>query len=137
MPRSHNIMLLLPVLAIFSATFFMSFGDRNCPFLTLMGNPVLPAAINRSVCLQRKAGICITSTTDLTASACHGSCISVITGTSNVYLISSRIRKPSSMPTPRFPAALLRLALSKLLLKIRGMSRSLQICLIESAMPCA
>ena len=47
----------LPVEAIFAATFFISCGARNCPFFTLIAQPVAPAASNRSVCLQRNAGI--------------------------------------------------------------------------------
>jgi hypothetical protein len=33
---------LLPVEVIFSTTWAMSQGARNCPFLTLIGLPVLP-----------------------------------------------------------------------------------------------
>ncbi len=45
----------------------MSHGARNCPFLTLTGLPVSAAAASRSVCRQRKAGICRTSTHSATA----------------------------------------------------------------------
>ncbi len=40
----------------------MSHGARNWPFFTLIARPVSPAATRRSVCRQRKAGICSTST---------------------------------------------------------------------------
>ncbi len=36
----------------------MSQGARNWPFLILTGRPVAAAASRRSVCRQRKAGIC-------------------------------------------------------------------------------
>ena len=36
---------------------------ENCPFLTLTVLPVCAAATSRSVCLQRNAGTCTTSTT--------------------------------------------------------------------------
>lgn len=39
--------------------------------------PVLAAAVSRSVCRQRKAGIWITSTTSPTGAACHASWMSV------------------------------------------------------------
>ena len=32
-------------------------GDRNCPFLTKVGNSDLAQASIRSVCLDKKAGI--------------------------------------------------------------------------------
>src|SRR2546430_324270 len=70
-PRSVRIIFVFPVLATFSATFPMSQGDRNCPFFILMIRPVLPAAISRSVCRARNAGICSTSqTSEAAAEVC-------------------------------------------------------------------
>ena len=43
-------------------TLTMSHGAKNWPFLTLIILFVLAAAINKSVCLHKKAGICRTST---------------------------------------------------------------------------
>ena len=50
----------------------MSQGARNWPFLTFTTRPVLAAAISRSVCRHRKAGICSTSTTSATRAHCAG-----------------------------------------------------------------
>ena len=50
--------LLFPKATSFSAMFFKSHGARNCPFFTLRARPVAAAERRRSVCRQRKAGIC-------------------------------------------------------------------------------
>jgi len=76
----------------------MSHGDRNCPFFILMIRPVLPAAISRSVCRARNAGICSTSQTSAAACACDASCMSVRIGSLSSDLILPRIRKPSFSP---------------------------------------
>ena len=70
----------MPVEATLAATFFMSQGARNWPFLMLTGLPVAPAASSRSVWRHRKAGICSTSTTSATGAHCSVSCTSVSTG---------------------------------------------------------
>ena len=41
----------------------MSQGERNCPFLMFTARLVFPAAISKSVCRERNAGICSTSQT--------------------------------------------------------------------------
>jgi len=63
-----------------STTFFMSHGERNCPFLKLTGLPVSATAVIRSVCRHSNAGICNMSTASETIFACQGSCTSVRTG---------------------------------------------------------
>ena len=62
----------MPALASLAATLAMSQGARNWPFLTLTARPVLAAAIRRSVCRHRKAGICRTSTASATLGALAG-----------------------------------------------------------------
>lgn len=83
---------------------------QNCPFLTLITRPVLPAATSKSVWRHRNAGICIMSATRLwklirilgniitnfvfgypTNSAWLASWISVIIGTSKAVLTASNI----------------------------------------------
>jgi len=44
----------------------------NWPFLILIVFPVSAAEVIRSVCLLRKAGICIISTKSFTLFACDG-----------------------------------------------------------------
>jgi len=61
-PRSHTHTFRLPVASTSSTGYFMASGLTNWPFLILTILPVSPAACNRAVCLQRKAGICNTST---------------------------------------------------------------------------
>ena len=48
----------------------MSHGARNWPFFTLTARPVSPAATRRSVCRQRNAGICSTSTASAAGAHC-------------------------------------------------------------------
>ncbi len=111
-------MRALPVLAkigapvIFSTTLAMSQGARNCPFFTLIARPVLAAAIKRSVCRQRNAGICKTSTTSATAAHWPGSCTSVSTGTPSFSRSSAKIASALSRPMPRALLRLVRFALS-------------------------
>jgi hypothetical protein len=52
----------VPAASSLPTTWAMSQGARNCPFFTLTARPVSAAATSRSVCRQRKAGICSTST---------------------------------------------------------------------------
>ena len=113
-------MLLFPVLFIFSTACSIFSGDRNCPFFMLIVLPVSPAAINRSVCLHKKAGICNTSTTSATILHCSGQCTSVKTGTLFFSFTSDNISSPFSTfgPLNEFKDVLL--ALSKELLKITG-----------------
>jgi hypothetical protein len=95
-----------------AATFFMSQGARNWPFLMFMARPVLAAATIRSVCRHRNAGICSTSTASATGAHCSGACTSVSTGTPKVSRSSARIGRLFSMPRPRAAVALVRFALS-------------------------
>ena len=92
---------MFPLSSNFLIIFSTLNGDKNWPFFTLTTLPVFAAAINRSVCLQRNAGIWIISTTSLTASACSGKWMSVVTGILNECLISSKILSPLSRPLPR------------------------------------
>jgi len=61
-PLSVTRILLFPESEIFFVTLTMSQGARNCPFFTLIIFFVLAAAISKSVCLHKNAGICSTST---------------------------------------------------------------------------
>src|SRR5690242_10270776 len=113
----------LPVERAFSTTFFMSHGERNWPFLMLTGKPALQTLRMKSVCRHRNAGVCSTSTTEATSSSGVYSCTSVSTGTPTCFFTSARMRSPSSRPGPRKPLMEVRLALSKLDLKMKGMPR--------------
>mmetsp|Transcript_7298 Transcript_7298/g.11469 ORF Transcript_7298/g.11469 Transcript_7298/m.11469 type:complete len:232 (-) Transcript_7298:104-799(-) len=129
-PRSHTMTLGLPVPRILSAEFLITEAAQNWPFLMLITFPVFPAATRRSVWRQRKAGICMMSATCPTGSAWKHSWMSVTMGTSKVVLTAARILRPASMPGPRKDLALVRLALSKLDLKISLMPHSSVTCLI-------
>src|SRR4051812_37802004 len=98
----------------------MSSGARNWPFFTFTARPVLPAARSRSVWRQRKAGICKTSATSAAGAHCDASWTSVSTGRPVSAFTLARMRRPSSSPGPRNDLPLVRLALSKLLLKTAG-----------------
>ena len=93
-------------------TFAISQGAKNCPFLTLIIFPVFAAAINRSVCLHKKAGICKTSTCFATMEHCSTVCTSVKIGTPTFFFILSKIGSDLSKPNPRLPEILVLLALS-------------------------
>ena len=82
----------------------------------LTGFFVLPAAIKRSVCLHKNAGIWIISTTSETGSACSGKWMSVNVGTSISDFTLSSIFNPSSIPSPLNEVIDERFALSKELL---------------------
>ena len=110
---------LLPVDLAFSTTGFMSHGDRNWPFLMLTGLPVAQTLVMKSVCRTRNAGVCSTSTTEATSSIGVYSWTSVSTGTPSWRLTSASTRRPSSMPGPRKLPIEVRLALSKLDLKMK------------------
>ena len=111
-PRSVSRTRSLPAPVILAATCFMSQGARNWPFFTLIAAPVAAAARSRSVCRHRKAGICSTSITSAAGAHCSGRCTSLSTGQPNASFTASKIRSPSSMPTPRAAFAEVRLALS-------------------------
>ena len=96
-----------------AATFFMSQGARNWPFLTLIARPVAPAASSRSVWRHRKAGICRTSTASATGAHCAASWTSVSTGQPNFSRTSAMIGRLFSMPRPRAAEPEVRFALSK------------------------
>ncbi len=102
----------MPVEATLPATFFMSHGARNWPFLMLTGFPVLPAAIIRSVWRHRKAGVWMISTTSATGAHCSGVWMSVKIGSPVFSLISARMGNPASSPIPRAPPIDERFALS-------------------------
>ena len=106
----------LPAAVTLATTFFMSQGARNWPFLMLIARPVLAAATSRSVCRDRKAGICSTSTASATRAHCSGSCTSVSTGRPTLSRISAKIGIASLSPIPRAAEAEVRFALSKLVL---------------------
>src|SRR5690606_25228010 len=110
---------VLPVDLAFSTTGFMSHGERNWPFLMLTGLPALQTLRMKSVCRTRNAGVCSTSTTEATSSIGVYSCTSVSTGTSTWRRTSPSTRSPSSMPGPRKLLPDVRLALSKLDLKMK------------------
>ncbi len=95
---------------------FISWGARNWAFLMLITAPVLAMATTRSVCRERNAGSWMMSQTSATGAAWKGSWTSVMTGTLKVFLISSKIFSPSSIPGPRYELMDERLALSKLAL---------------------
>src|ERR1044071_6653262 len=65
----------------FSTTYFMSPGARNWPFLMLTGFPAPAAAWIKSVCRQRNAGVCSTSTTAAATFISSMAWTSVSTGT--------------------------------------------------------
>src|SRR5690606_30190 len=109
----------LPVDFAFSTTGFMSQGERNWPFLMLTGLPALQALRMKSVWRTRNAGVCSTSTTAATSSIGVYSCTSVSTGTPIWRLTSASTRRPSSRPGPRKLLPEVRLALSKLDLKMK------------------
>jgi len=90
----------------------MSAGARNCPFLMLTGFPEAATASMKSVCRQRKAGVCSTSTTAATAAMSCSRWTSVSTGTAICRRTSARMYRPSSIPGPRGDRPELRLALS-------------------------
>ncbi len=101
----------------------MSHGDRNWPFLMFTGLPAAHTLVMKSVCRTRNAGVCSTSTTEATSSIGVYSCTSVSTGTPSWRLTSASTRRPSSMPGPRKLPKEVRLALSKLDLKMKLMPR--------------
>ena len=72
---------LLPHSSTFFTTLPISHGEETGPFLTLTTLPVFAAAISRSVCRQRNAGICRTSTTSAASVACSSVWTSVRIGT--------------------------------------------------------
>ena len=82
-------------------TFEISHGDRNCPFFMLTGNLVLPASNKISVCLHKKAGICITSNASFAILHWDDSWTSEITGHSNFSRIWDKISRPFFIPMPR------------------------------------
>ena len=97
-----------------ATTFFMSQGARNWPFLTLTTRAGAAAATSRSVWRHRKAGICRTSTTSATSA--HWPRLVHVGQRRGMPSSRGRRRRSASAlsrPRPRWPAALVRLALSK------------------------
>src|SRR5260363_153474 len=103
-----------------SITFFISYGDRNWPFLMLTDLPERAQAWMKSVCRHRKAGVCKTSTTAAARATSCSVCTSVSTGTPTRLRTSARISSPASMPQPRNDWLELRFALSYEALKMNG-----------------
>src|SRR5690606_8078813 len=110
---------VLPVDFAFSTTGAMSQGERNWPFLMLTGLPAAQTLRMKSVWRTRKAGVCSTSTTLATSSIGVYSWTSVSTGTPIWRFTSPSTRRPSSRPGPRNALPEVRLALSKLDLKMK------------------
>ena len=87
---------------------------RALPIMSKFGFPIVfDAAINKSVCLHRNAGICKTSTCLETIEHCSSLWMSVKTGTFISFLILPKIGNDFSRPAPLFPFKLVLLALSK------------------------
>jgi hypothetical protein len=114
-------MASLPVAWALAVTCFISQGERNWPFLIFTGLPALATFWMKSVWRHRKAGVCSTSTTLVTSSSGVYSCTSVSTGRPNCRFTSLKTFKPASRPGPRKLVPEVRLALSKLDLKMKGM----------------
>ncbi len=85
-------------------------GERNCPFFILITFPVLAAATNKSVCRQRKAGICNTSTYCAAIEASSSECISVKVGMLNFSPTFFSMERASLFPIPVKESILLRFA---------------------------
>jgi hypothetical protein len=81
--------------------FFTSQGARNCPFFIFTGLPVFEAERIKSVCLQRKAGICKASSTSAAGLTSSAEWTSDMTAISNLLLTSESILSPFSIPGPR------------------------------------
>ena len=111
-PRSVSHTSVAPASRAFSTGYLMSVPLRNCAFLMFTVLPVLAAATSRSVWRQRKAGICITSTTSPTGAACQLSWMSVSRRRPYLLLMSESICSPLSSPGPRKECIEVRLALS-------------------------
>ena len=78
----------------------------------LIKQPVFPASINKSVCLERNAGIWIISTFPLRNLTSSIEWASVITGTLSSFFISDNISIPLTKPGPRNESKDVRFALS-------------------------
>ena len=111
---------LFPVDMNFSIIFFTSHGERNWPFFTFTGFPVFAAASIRSVCLHKKAGIWIVSSTSAAGFISSIEWMSDITGILNLVLTSERILSPLSIPGPLYEETDVLFALSNELLKTKG-----------------
>ena len=105
-------MSALPIALALSATWTISHGERNWPFLMFTGFPQRATAWMKLVWRHRNAGVWSTSTTDATSSIGVSSCTSVITATPTSLRTRSRIRSPFSRPGPRKLSCEVRLALS-------------------------
>src|SRR3954453_8799600 len=116
-----------------STTLIMSCGAMNCAFLMFTGFPLAATAWMKSVWRARKAGVWSTSTTSATGPVCGMSWSSVRIGTLSSSRTLARILSPSSSPGPRKLLSLLRLALSKLDLKMNNMPSLSVMALSRSA----
>ena len=95
--------------------------------------PVRAAASSRSVCRHRKAGICNTSATCATGSACQLSCMSVRILSLYLFLTSSSISSPLSIPGPLKELTDVLFALSKDALKMMSVPSWLLISTMRAA----
>ncbi len=111
----------------------ISHGERNCPFLILMGRPVRAAARIKSLWRHKNAGIWITSSTFPAFSISPIWCTSDRTGNPVSPLTFWMISSPFSMPGPLNEFKDVRLALSYDVLKIIGISSSSLICIKKRA----
>ena len=99
----------------------------------LTGIPVWAAASINDVCLLRKAGICITSTTSFTKSISEISCTSVVIGTPTSSFIYLRISIAWDIPIVLKESFLVRLALIYEDLKMYGIPKDSAILLHSTA----
>ena len=97
-PLSVTKIFWLPESAIFFVTLTISHGAKNWPFFTFIILFVFAAAINKSVCLHKKAGICNISTWFARSEHCSALWISVKIGTFNSFLILSNTGSEASLP---------------------------------------
>ena len=111
----------------------MSLPLKNWAFFMFTIRPVLAADTSKSVCLHKKAGICITSATSATGAACQLSCMSVSILRLYFFFMLSNIINPFSIPGPRNELMDVRLALSNEALKIISMPNSRLILSISFA----
>ncbi len=96
----------------FSTTFLMSNGDKNCPFFMFIIFPTLAASNIKSVCLHKKAGICIISNTWAASSISLILCISESIGMFNSFFKALSIYSPFFIPGPLYEFTDVLLALS-------------------------
>jgi hypothetical protein len=97
------------------------------------GLPCEQTLVMKLVWRTRKAGVCITSTTEATSAKGVSSCTSVSTGTPILSFTPCSTLSPASMPGPRKLLADERFALSYEALKMNGTPRRVVMSLSEPA----